>query len=97
MAVDRAAFVVVQDLFLTETAKLADVVLPASPYTEREGSYTSGERRVQRSTQCCRPARPRADFAIAAQIGQRMGCLSKGAPPRWSWRRSPRLCRITPA
>ena len=43
-----AGFVVVQDLFLTETAKLADVVLPAQPFTEREGTYTSGERRVQR-------------------------------------------------
>lgn len=41
-------FVVVQDLFLTHTARLADVVLPAQSWTEREGSYTSGERRVQR-------------------------------------------------
>ncbi len=79
MAIDRAAFVVVQDLFLTETAKLADVVLPASPYTEREGSYTSGERRVQRFNPVL-PARPgpRADFAIAAQIGQRMGLQMEG-------------------
>jgi NADH-quinone oxidoreductase subunit G len=41
-------FVVVQELFLTQTARLADVVLPAQAWTEREGSYTSGERRVQR-------------------------------------------------
>ncbi len=41
-------FVVVQDLTLTQTARLADVVLPAQSYLEREGSYTSGERRVQR-------------------------------------------------
>jgi NADH-quinone oxidoreductase subunit G len=41
-------FVVVQELFLTQTARLADVVLPAQSWTEREGSYTSGERRVQR-------------------------------------------------
>jgi NADH-quinone oxidoreductase subunit G len=41
-------FVVVQDLFLTQTARLADVVLPAQAWTEREGTYTSGERRVQR-------------------------------------------------
>jgi NADH-quinone oxidoreductase subunit G len=47
-AVEQAGFVVVQELFLTETARLADVVLPALPFTEREGSYTSGERRVQR-------------------------------------------------
>jgi len=41
-------FVVVQELFLTQTARLADVVLPAQAWTEREGSYTSGERRAQR-------------------------------------------------
>ena len=41
-------FVVVQELFLSQTARLADVVLPAQSWMEREGSYTSGERRVQR-------------------------------------------------
>jgi NADH-quinone oxidoreductase subunit G len=41
-------FVVVQELALTQTARLADVVLPAQAWTEREGSYTNGERRVQR-------------------------------------------------
>ncbi|MCC6955973.1 MAG: NADH-quinone oxidoreductase subunit NuoG [Anaerolineales bacterium] len=41
-------FVVVQDLYLSQTARLADVVLPVQSWIEREGSYTSGERRVQR-------------------------------------------------
>ncbi len=41
-------FVIVQDLYLTQTARLADVVLPVQSFIEREGSYTSGERRVQR-------------------------------------------------
>ncbi len=41
-------FIVAQDLFLTETARLADVVLPAQSFIEREGTFTSGERRVQR-------------------------------------------------
>ncbi len=41
-------FVVVQDLYLTQTARLADVVLPVQSFIEREGSYTTGERRVQR-------------------------------------------------
>jgi NADH-quinone oxidoreductase subunit G len=82
LAVERAAFVVVQDLFLTETAKLADVVLPATPYTEREGSYTSGERRVQRFYPVV-PAvpGPRADFAILAQLGQRLGIQLEGRAP----------------
>jgi len=67
-------FLVVQELFLTDTAKLADVVLPAQAYTEREGTFTSGERRVQRYY----PAVPavnesKADFAIAGQIAQLLG------------------------
>jgi NADH-quinone oxidoreductase subunit G len=41
-------FVVVQELYLSQTARLADVVLPVQSWLEREGSYTSGERRVQR-------------------------------------------------
>jgi len=47
-AFDGQKFVVVQDLYLSQTARLADVVFPAQAWTEREGSYTSGERRVQR-------------------------------------------------
>jgi len=76
------AFVVVQDLYLSETAKLADVVLPAQAYTEREGSFTSGERRVQRFF----PAvdihgQARADYTIAAQLGQRLGLTLEGVIP----------------
>jgi len=66
-------FMVVQDFYLTQTAKLADVVFPAQAFTEREGSYTSAERRVQRFY----PAVPGAtgtssDFAIAGRIGKRL-------------------------
>jgi NADH-quinone oxidoreductase subunit G len=67
-------FLVVQDLFLTETAKHADVVLPAQAFTEREGTYTTGERRVQRyypAVPPCPDCRP--DYAITAQIGALMG------------------------
>ena len=82
MAVDRAAFVVVQELYMTETARLADVVLPAAAYTEREGSFTSGERRVQRFYPAL-PGHPgpRADFAIAAQLGSRLGLAMEGRAP----------------
>lgn len=82
LAVDRAAFVVVQDLFMTETAKLADVVLPVAPFTEREGTYTSGERRVQRFYPAVPPLPgPRADFAIFAQVGSRMELNLEGRAP----------------
>ena len=82
LPVERAAFVVVQELFLTETAILADVVLPAVPYTEREGTYTSGERRVQRfyPAVTAKPG-PRADFAIFAQVGAQMNLQIEGRAP----------------
>ncbi len=77
-----ATFLVVQDLFLTETARRADVVLPAQAFTEREGAYTSGERRVQRFYPAA-PARPDTwpDFAITAQIAQKMGSILEGRVP----------------
>jgi NADH-quinone oxidoreductase subunit G len=67
-------FVIVQELFLTETARLADVVLPALPFTERDGSLTSGERRVQRFYPAVLPrGEARSDFAITGQISQLAG------------------------
>lgn len=73
-AVDEAGFVVVQELFMSETARRADVVLPAQSFAEREGTVTSGELRVQRYYPAIRP-RPdaRPDFAIAAMLGMRLG------------------------
>ncbi len=67
-------FLVVQELFLTETAAQADVVLPAQSWAEREGTFTNGERRVQRFY----PAIPvmgesRADWQILAEVGERVG------------------------
>jgi NADH-quinone oxidoreductase subunit G len=68
---EAAGFLVVQDLFLTKTAKLADVVLPVRAFSEREGSYTSGERRVQRFYPAIpEPAGSYADFAVTGQIGR---------------------------
>ena len=70
----HADFVVVQDMFLTSTAKLADVVLPVRSFIEREGTYTSGERRVQRYYPVLPDRSPLLpDFAITGQIGQRLG------------------------
>ncbi|MDI6768671.1 MAG: NADH-quinone oxidoreductase subunit NuoG [Anaerolineales bacterium] len=74
-----APFIIVQELFLTETAKLADVILPAQAVTEREGSFTSGERRAQRFYPAV-PARgqSRADFVITAQIAAEFGLELEG-------------------
>jgi NADH-quinone oxidoreductase subunit G len=70
----REAFVIVQELFMTETAKRADVVLPALSFAERDGTYTNAERRVQRFY----AALPvigdaRADWDIIWDIGRRLG------------------------
>jgi len=73
------AFLVVQELFLTPTAELADVVLPAQSWAEREGTFTNGERRVQRyypGIPAMGEARP--DWQILAQLGERVGL---GKPP----------------
>jgi NADH-quinone oxidoreductase subunit G len=68
------AFLVVQELFLTDSAAAADVVLPAQSWAEREGSYTSGERRVQRFYPAIQTVgEGRADWEILAQIGEELG------------------------
>lgn len=67
-------FLVVQELFLTETAAQADVVLPAQSWAERDGTFTSGERRVQRYYPAIQPVgETRPDWQILAQIGERVG------------------------
>ena len=78
-ALESARFVTVQDVISTATTEMADVVLPAQAYTEREGTYTSGERRVQRfypAVAVKGDARP--DFAITAQIARHMAFIQEG-------------------
>ncbi|PWB55959.1 MAG: NADH dehydrogenase (quinone) subunit G [Anaerolineales bacterium] len=83
-ALKGAKFLAVQELFLTETAKLAQVVLPARSYTECEGSYTSGERRVQRFYPAISArGEARQDFAITSAIASEIGVtLESGSPAR---------------
>jgi NADH-quinone oxidoreductase subunit G len=81
-AVKEAGFVVVQDLFLTATAKLADVVLPVQPFIEREGTLTSGERRVQRYYPGVLHPELKPDYAVTASIGKLMGLDLEAAPLR---------------
>jgi NADH-quinone oxidoreductase subunit G len=78
-AVRAAGFVVVHELFRTATAEAADVVLPANSWAEREGTFTSGERRVQRLYPTVTP-KGRPDCVLAAEIGQRLGVALKTSP-----------------
>jgi len=78
-ALEAAKFVAVQDILETATTELADVVLPAQAYTEREGTLTSGERRVQRFYPALPvPGDARPDFAITAQIARHAGFIQEG-------------------
>ncbi len=65
---------VVQDIFLTETAALADVILPASAFPEKTGSFTNTDRMVQLGRQALQPpGDARQDLWIIQQMGQRLG------------------------
>jgi predicted molibdopterin-dependent oxidoreductase YjgC len=67
-------FLVVQDIFLTETAKLADVVLPAVSFAEKDGTFTNTERRVQRIRRAIDPVGDsQPDWWITCQLGKKMG------------------------
>ncbi len=73
-ALKRCEFLVVQDLFLTETAELADVVLPSACWAEGEGTFTNTERRVQRVRKAVEaPGQAREDWDILAELGSRLG------------------------
>jgi len=67
-------FLVFQDIFLNESAELADVVLPAASFAEKEGTFTNTERRVQRVRKAIEPiGKSKPDWWITAEIAKRMG------------------------
>ena len=67
-------FLVVQDLFMTETAQLADVVLPAASYAEKDGLFTNTERRAQRARKAFNPpGQAKEDWVILQEIANAMG------------------------
>ena len=67
-------FLVVQDIFLTETAEFADVILPASSYLEKQGTYTNTDRRVQVGRPALEsPGEARLDWEILCEVATRMG------------------------
>ena len=67
-------FLVVQDIFLTETAEFADVILPASSYLEKDGTYTNTDRRVQLGHKVLdSPGQARLDWQVVQDIANRIG------------------------
>jgi formate dehydrogenase major subunit len=73
-ALSNLDFLVVQDIFLTETAEFADVVLPATSFMEKTGTYTNTDRRVQIGrTALDPPGAARLDWEIICEVSTRMG------------------------
>ncbi|MYC05747.1 MAG: formate dehydrogenase subunit alpha [Chloroflexi bacterium] len=69
----KLEFLVVQDIFLHETAQIADVVLPATSFAEKDGTFTNSERRVQRVRKVVEPiGDSRPDWDILCDLAQRM-------------------------
>jgi len=73
-ALGNLEFLVVQDIFLTETAQLADVVLPGTSFAEKDGTFTSTDRRVQMVRMAIEPiGDSRPDWQIICQLAEKMG------------------------
>jgi formate dehydrogenase alpha subunit len=88
-------FLVVQDIFLTETARLADVVLPSASFAEKEGTFTNTERRVQRVRKAVgSPGEALPDWEIIARIATRMGYPMAYGNAREIWEE---IRKVTPS
>jgi formate dehydrogenase major subunit len=81
-AFEKLEFFVMQDIFFTDTCRFADVVLPASPSLEKEGTFTSTERRIQRLYQVLEPmAGTKPDWQIIQEVANRLGANWKYQHP----------------
>ncbi len=72
-ALENIEFLVVQDIFPTETSKYADVILPGASFAEKDGTFTNGERRVQRIRKAVEPVAGLADWEVTCRISTLMG------------------------
>jgi formate dehydrogenase alpha subunit len=73
-AMNRLEFLVLQDIFLNETARFADVILPAACFAEKDGVFTNSERRVQRVRKAVEPpGQARADWEILVSMAEAVG------------------------
>jgi formate dehydrogenase alpha subunit len=73
-ALEKLEFLVVQDIFLSETAWLADVVFPAAAFAEKDGTFTNTERRIQRVGQAVLPpGEAKPDWEIISALAEKMG------------------------
>jgi formate dehydrogenase major subunit len=81
-ALEATDLVIVQELFMTETAKYADVILPGASFLEKSGTFTNGERRVQAVRQVVEPvAGSKPDGQIIVDLMNRMGYIQPDYTP----------------
>ncbi|MGD0910284.1 MAG: formate dehydrogenase subunit alpha [Terracidiphilus sp.] len=81
-ALAKLDFFVMQEIFFSETCRFADVILPACPSLEKEGTFTSTERRIQRLYQALEPlGQSRPDWMIIMDIANRLGAKWNYASP----------------
>ena len=93
----NAEFIVVQDIFLTETAQLADVVLPAACFAEKEGTQTSTERRVQKWRKAQDPpGEAKVDWLIISELAAAMG-YAKQFPYKSAEEIFTEITKVTPS
>jgi formate dehydrogenase major subunit len=93
-AFEKVGFLVVQDLFLTETASLADLILPAACFAEKEGTFANTERRVQRVRKAVEaPGEAKTDLEILAELLARFGLPLADPSPEAVFRE---LASVTP-
>src|SRR5574341_624291 len=72
-ALEQLEFMVSQDIFMNETAHMADVILPATSFAEKDGTFTNSDRRVQRVRRAIAPiGQSRADWQIIIDLAQRV-------------------------
>ncbi|MFQ6074796.1 MAG: formate dehydrogenase subunit alpha [Candidatus Bathyarchaeia archaeon] len=81
-SLEKLDFLVVQDIFMSETAQLAGVILPAASFAEKDGTFTATDRRVLRVHKAIEPpGSARADWEIVSQLATEMGYpMSYGSP-----------------
>jgi formate dehydrogenase alpha subunit len=95
-ALNSLDFFVFQDIFLNETAELADVVLPAASFAEKDGTFTNTERRVQRIRKAIEPiGESKPDWWIVGEIARRMG--AKGFEYNNASELMDEIARLTPS
>jgi len=94
-AMENIEFLVVQDIFPTPTSAFADVVLPAASYAEKDGTFTSTERRVQRIRTAIEPVgESRADWEIICGVARKAAyAMSYDSPEEIQQE----ICRVTPS